>query len=149
MVQLHELAQRSNVTRCQVDDFEDVIACFYVLFSRQFGAELAQPHFAEEIYPQSNWLVLTQLMVHKYISTCLSAEFRIALQLLTIQCSVPTFSYISIESLQDRSSPTLIDFSTATVGRYSQRSTFRVISFVPTGISQQGSFASFGPGRGA
>lgn len=64
MVQIHELGQKPKVMRRQLEDRESVLACFSVLFHDVFEQELQDLPLEEERYPRSNWLILSQLMIH-------------------------------------------------------------------------------------
>lgn len=74
MVQIHELAQKAMVTKRQVDHWGNILACFSVLFYEIFDPELQSLPLDEEMYSRSNWLVLSQLMVHVYVFPFSSAN---------------------------------------------------------------------------
>ncbi|KAK5219676.1 hypothetical protein LTR72_008060 [Exophiala xenobiotica] len=64
MVQIHQLGQSPKVMKRQIDDWENILACFSVLVHDVFEVELQNLLFDEERYPRSNWLILSQLMIH-------------------------------------------------------------------------------------
>ena len=67
MSRCYQLGLRDEATDKEIDDMEMVISCFLLLFHDRFQTSGRQLPFDERNHPQSNWKLLTQIMLQTYV----------------------------------------------------------------------------------